>query len=439
LDSKALTKIQSVMLITIIVVAAVAGSAAYVLWSGPGQPTENIKIGVCADLDMAAGKYVWQGAILAAEQVNAEGGVLGRNITIVAEDDNNGADTTVATEALTRLITVDQAEFILTPQALLPIVYQDISAEHKKILFSLKSVLIELTQRVIDNYDKYKYFFRVMNPNVTMTADIYADTILTMRNYTGFNKIAFLVQDSKSLKDMESGMKPILQEHGFEVVYDAIVPLATTDFTSNLAVMEEKGAQILYPLFGGQASVSLVKEWCDRQSPFILWGNPGYAGDSNFWDLTQGKCENVTFNGWPVLAWYPQTSKTLATREAYIQRWGSPIPNSDAAAAYDVVRFILPDAIKRAGTTETEAVIKTLETTNVETSLAGHFRFTSSHDVMMGIPGQNGLNKDYPLACMFQWQNKTQVPVYPEEIMKETGSTYRSPPWSGPWSSTKTP
>ena len=56
LGSKAITKIQSVVLIAIIVVAAVGGGAAYVLWSDPVQSTENIRIGVCADLDMPSGK-----------------------------------------------------------------------------------------------------------------------------------------------------------------------------------------------------------------------------------------------------------------------------------------------------------------------------------------------------------------------------------------------
>ncbi len=67
--------------------------------------------------------------------------------------------------------------------------------------------------------------------------------------------------------------------------------------------------------------------------------------------------------GLPIIAGYPFTNKTLATREAYIQRWGD-IPDGYATAAYDAVRFILPDAIRRAGTTETQAVIKALEKTD---------------------------------------------------------------------------
>ena len=55
LDSKALTRVQSAVLIAIIVVAAVAGSVAYVVSSGTGQSKEAIKIGICADIDNTVG------------------------------------------------------------------------------------------------------------------------------------------------------------------------------------------------------------------------------------------------------------------------------------------------------------------------------------------------------------------------------------------------
>ena len=46
LDSKALTKIQSIILIAIIVIAAVCSGAAYFLLGGEDQSFETIKIGV---------------------------------------------------------------------------------------------------------------------------------------------------------------------------------------------------------------------------------------------------------------------------------------------------------------------------------------------------------------------------------------------------------
>ena len=67
---------------------------------------------------MPSGKGVWQAVLLAAEQVNAEGGVLGRNFTVVAEDNDaeTSNDISMATNALTRLITVDKADFVVAEQ-----------------------------------------------------------------------------------------------------------------------------------------------------------------------------------------------------------------------------------------------------------------------------------------------------------------------------------
>src|SRR5512136_756792 len=114
LDSEALTKIHSAALIAMVLIAAVGVGSAYMLWKASQPPSEDIKIGICADLDNTIGKGVWQAAVLAAEQVNAEGGVLGRNFTIVAEDDDDEIlpiDIAVAGNAMTKLITVDKADF----------------------------------------------------------------------------------------------------------------------------------------------------------------------------------------------------------------------------------------------------------------------------------------------------------------------------------------
>ena len=442
LDSKALTKIQSITLIAIIVVAAVAGSAAYVLWNGPAQSTETIKIGVCGDLDMPDGKATWRGAVLAAEQINAQGGIIGRNLTVIGEDDDSDTppyDIAVATNALTKLITVDKADYVISPQATYTQTYQDICAEHKTIYISVSSLSDNDTQRVLDNYDRYKYFFRVWSANTTSAIDGNFDSMLTLRNYTGFTKVALLVEDFQILSQMAEGVKKLLLDYGFDVVYYQTFPPMTTDFTSYFATIEASGAQILNTYVFSQSCFSLVQEYSDRQSPFVLWGLIMQASESNFWNLTDGKCDDVSFVGLPIISGYPLTNKTVPTREAYMQRWGEVPDYPSATAAYDAVRFILSDAIKRAGTTETEAVIKALEKTDVETSMARRFVFTSSHDVMIGAAGPNIPSADYMLVCMFQWQNGTQVPVYPKQLMEEAGATYQYPPWQGPWSHKQTP
>ena len=139
--------------------------------------------------------------------------------------------------------------------------------------------------------------------------------------------------------------------------------------------------------------------------------------------------------GIPMIAGYPWTSKTLPMWDAYLERWGSLPVESNVVAAYDCVRFILPDAIRRAGTTETEAVIKALESTNVETSMARHFVFTTSHDILFSTLAPQEHDEDHVMICMFQWQaNATQAIVGPEHLMQEIGNSYQYPSWEGPWS-----
>ena len=434
MDSKALTKVQSTALIAIVVVAAVGGGASYVWWRASLPPPEDIRIGICADIDMTTGKGAYRGAELAAEEINAGGGILGRNVTIVAEDNDaeSGGDLAVAVNSITRLITVDKADYVIIAAGNVQVM-QDVCAEHRKILFSVYSINIEDTQRVLDNYGKYKYFFRIWQPNSTSTMALYIDSLLTLRNYTGFSKVAFLVEDRASVRDMATELERILSDLEFEIVYHAAMPSSVTDFTSYLAAIEESGAEILYPISLGQPGTSLVKEYYDRQSPFVLWGQVNMATDFDFWNITDGKCESITVNGNAITAGYALTSKTLPTRDAFLERWGT-MPRGVSVSAYDLVRFILPDAIRRAGTTETEAVIKALETTNVETSMARHFVFTSSHDVMVGEAGPTTPGADHVLIPMIQWQNGTQVIVYPEKIMKEAGATYVYPHWQGSWS-----
>jgi len=435
LDSKALTKIQSVALIAIVLVAAVGGGAAYVLWSATLPPPEDIRIGVCADLDGPYGKDIWRGAVLAAEQVNAQGGVLGRNFTLLGEDDDSGtsADISVGINALTKLITVDQADYVISMGAVNLLAYQDVCCEHKKIFLSVGVGLEDFSQRVLDDYEKYKYSFRISTVNNTASSARVLDETITIRNYTGFTKVALLFDDFPVGKALGANLDQSLRENGFEVVYNTPYALLTTDFTSHLAAIEASGAEILVPYILTQGAVPFVKEWYDRQSPFIVWGNLLLATYDNFWEVTGGKCDTVSFAGPPVAVGYPWTSKVLPFREAYVKKWGEN-PTGVAAAAYDAICFILPDAIKRGGTTETEAVIKALEKTDVETTQARHFVFTSSHDVLVGSGTPNSPFEDYMVINMFQWQNGTQVPVSPEKTMLEAGATFKYPPWRGPWS-----
>lgn len=436
LNSKAFTKIQAVLLVIIILVT-MSGGAAYVLLRGPDKPSETIKLGFVGDLDTPMGSACVRGIVLAAEQINAQGGVLGMNFEIVTEDDDSGSMTgsfDVSINALRRLISVDEADFIMSfggPG--LAGIQQEIAFEHKIILIHGGDPRDEMSQKVLDDYDRYKYYFKMGSLlNRTTNCKRAVASVVACRELTGFNKVAVLMNDLGIGEAIFAPDVAGLREFGFDVVYADIMPLTTVDFTSYFVQAEAAGAEILYPIIFANG-IPFVKEYCTRQSPMVMWGPACTTPAANdAWNLSAGMCEYVTQNTNPILIRYRVTSKTMSTIEAFEERWGEE-SNIAAVAAYDFVRFILPDAINRAGTIETEAMIAALEETDIETSRARRFKFTSSHDTLELDPFLDNPIEAYWLDIFCQWQDGVLVPVFPLEIMEELGTTYKFPDWPGPW------
>ena len=421
MNSKAITKVQSIILIAIIVVAAVA---AYVLPNKP-ESSETIKIGVLADLD-AFGKPEWQAARLAVEEINEEGGILSRRVELVGEDHDNGVDQIIFTNALTKLITQDQADFIVGLVAgQNGFVVQDIIAQHKIIFLSYGTGPEEVSQRVLDDYIKFKYYFLTWF-NETCGKIGITDSLIYVREITGFNKVGYLAEDLDWNKNMREELDDFLPENGFELVYKGKFPYNTVDFSSYFAAAEAAGVEVLFPMIATELGIPFCKEYYDRQSPMLVFGGINLmASDPSGWEWTEGKCNNMAFSNFLTMTSYPFTSKTLQTRDAYMNRWGEPITLA-AANTYDTIKFILKDAIERAGTIETEAVIKALEETSIETSNVRDFVFTESHALMMET-NPNNPDADYAIEMVFQWQDGQQVPVYPKKIMEEAGATLTFP------------
>lgn len=435
MNCQGLTRLQGVIVILIIIVVASA-SVVYVFLSSQDQFSGDIKIGVLADLDGGAGKGAWQAAQLAADQLNKEGGLLGRQIKVIGEDHDieSDPDTMKVSQAMLRLITYHGVDFIIAQaNGEAGFVCQDLSAEHEKIILMHANTEDEYTERVLENYEKYQYFFRGCSFNATSVFLGMTDSLSLFRNFTGFNKIGYIAEDLSFITAITDGLDYVLPNvYGFELVYKGKCPPGTFDFTSYFALAEAAGTEILVPLIVSPAGIPFIKEYYDRQSPtFVAGGVLAQGGLPESWEATEGKCEDMIIGEFPTTVGYPLTSETVPFQEAYIDKWDES-PSWTAAYTYDSLRFILADAIRRAGTIETEAVIKALEETSIETSNARNFVFTSSHDVMMG-ENPNNPEADYQLVMLFQWQDGKQVPVYPRKIMEEVGATLTFPDWLGPW------
>jgi branched-chain amino acid transport system substrate-binding protein len=112
----------------------------------------------------------------------------------------------------------------------------------------------------------------------------------------------------------------------------------------------------------------------------------------------------------------PLTKKTIPFFDNF--KKNSPnYPVYTAFFAYDSI-FLYAEAVKRAGSFDTDKVIKELEKTRYE-GVAGEITFDESHDV---LPGKGKTN-----LVFVQWQDKGErVVLFPKEL--RTGN-FILPPW----------
>jgi branched-chain amino acid transport system substrate-binding protein len=278
-----------------------------------------------------------------------------------------------------------------------------------------------LGERVLGDYEKYKYWFATWNNDTAGVALL--QSIVTLGNYTGFNKVGILADDLPYAKKRLIELS-YLPDYGFDIVYQEFISTDVLDFTSYFSAMEQANVEILVALLVTQNSMSFTKQRYDVELPFVVAGLNLLGQDSQYWESTEGKCVTESTICGSFVAGYPITDKTIPVREAFVERWGH-VPIWTGGAVYDAIGFILADAIERAGTIETEAVIKALEETDLY-GTDGQIVYTLSHNIMVG--------EGYNEPMVFQWQEDgARVPIYPRYIMEEAGATYIYPSWSGPW------
>src|SRR4030042_5532607 len=92
-------------------------SVLLVTFSFPAWGAKTIKIGVIGPMKYVQGIGHWNGAVLAADEINAKGGVQVGNqrmkIELVQADSNEFNSITDATNAMERLVTRDKVNFVV--------------------------------------------------------------------------------------------------------------------------------------------------------------------------------------------------------------------------------------------------------------------------------------------------------------------------------------
>jgi len=246
----------------LLVLTAALGLA---LGGGLAQAVETVKIGLMAPL---TGSWASEGqgmkniVALLAEQQNAKGGVLGKPIEVITEDD--GGDPRTASLAAQRLTTRGVVAVVGTYGSSVTEASQTIYDEAKIPQIANGSTAIRLTEKGL------KLFFRTA-PRDDEQGRMAAQTI----GQLGFKKVAILHDSTSYAKGLADEANTLLKKQGVAVVFfDALTP-KENDYTAILTKLKGAGPDVV--LFTGyypEAGLLL------RQKKGMNWPVPFIGGDA---------------------------------------------------------------------------------------------------------------------------------------------------------------
>jgi branched-chain amino acid transport system substrate-binding protein len=377
--------------------------------------------------------YGWdaeRGIKLAVEEINAAGGVNvgGKKRPFQVEvidtrDLEAGVPVSEALLAVEKLILEKKADFIVggPVRSEAALAAMDLLNKYKKVSILTTGVLTPAYhKKVEENYDKYKYCFRISS-HVGVMANEFIIFFGDLKKGHGFNKVYIMVQDVEHARKGGEVMKKMLSDKGWEVVDMKIYPTGTTDYSVGLNDAANKKADILFLWMDMPESSILLKQWSTMKMKSLPMGFVNAAEQPGFWKATEGKGEFLIVNlvnGGNAPA--KITPWTMKFADAYKKKWGLEPEGYGTSSSYMAV-YVLKEAIEKAGSTESGAVITALENTNLM-GVYGKISFDKkSHQVIPSLDPAQGA-----VTSIVQWQKGKRVQVFPP---KTAEGKVLLPPW----------
>lgn len=211
------------------------------------QNTQTFKIGWISALTGPVAKYgAYQAALLAVEDINAAGGILGHPLELIVEDGK--CDGATAASAAQKLIHIDGVKFILGGHcstetlALAPI------AERSKVL-----VLASISTSPSLTHAG-RFIFRT-SPVSTQQSDLLSSYL---RNERNIQSLAILYEDTSYAGPLAARLQVVFASQGGQVTYlESFLP-GSTDFRAMLTKIKSLQPQALFLGVQAQDTAALL-------------------------------------------------------------------------------------------------------------------------------------------------------------------------------------
>jgi branched-chain amino acid transport system substrate-binding protein len=385
---------------------SVVGIASILAVSAQAQSSANpIRIGVMAKFAQINGAAILNGATLAADEINAAGGVKGRKIELISYDDQGSASDAIL--AFQRAVKQDNVNAVVgTFLSEIAIALTPWAARLKTPYIVTGAGADQVGVLVKQNYPAYKYVFRSILPASSTARGVCQSMGDVGAKQLGYKKAVLMTEDAAWTKSYDEFLKTCLPSVGLDLIDTVKVATDTSDFTPIFQKIEAAKPDVVVTGVGIIGNKPVV-QWHNQQVPLLMMGYNAQAGASAFWKETSGATEGVvTFTAASEDS--PLTPKTVPFAKAYLARFGTT-PAAHSFATYDAI-YLLKDAVERAGSSDADPLTDALEKSDY-VGASGRIVFQGpndalTHDMKFG-PG-------FVTGISIQWQGGKQVTIWPE-------------------------
>jgi branched-chain amino acid transport system substrate-binding protein len=374
-----------------------------------------LKIGYCLSLSGALasnGKtaklahQIWQ------ENVNANGGLLGRSVELVCLDDQTNPS--LVGDIYRRLLDVEKVDVVIGG-------YGDNSvAPAMPLIMERKRFLIGLMALAVNAKFNYPQYFVMIptgpHPNMALTEGFFQ---IAGQQCPKPKTVAILVADAPFSQSPSAGAKEHLARQGMRVVFDGKYPLSTTDFSPYMEELKRINPDVLFLCSYINDSIGLVKAINAAGLLPRLVGGAMIGPQNGVVKAALGTLLNgvVNYEYWlPVPSLInPKIQSLIATYQARAEEAGAdPLGYYVAPLAYAQLQVV-------------EQAIRTVSSTE-DAALSDYTRKAAFETVVGNVTFGEGGGWAQPRVLTVQFQNiqgnsvsefkrlDTQAVVYPPEI-----------------------
>lgn len=328
-----------------------AGAALGTLMAMPAMVLaqgEKIRIGHLTPLTGflgALGEYAVMGIKMAAEEINAAGGVMGRQLEVMSEDSVNPQ---VASTKAQRMIERDNVAFLMGEiNSASALTISQVAARNKKLFLNVGA-----RSDALRGKDCNRYTFHVDIPVTVMVKAV--GQALVRDNMVKGKKIFALTADYLFGHDLSRVAKKFFADNGGTLVADELIATDVTDFSPYLLKIRQARPDFVSTNLAGNQVTNFVKQYAEFGLPYPVVGFNLNTADA--WAAGEGNLGGI----WPTV-WHHdlQTPGSRKFTQDFMKKYGK-VPENHAWIEYVALK-IMAQAMEATKSTDTEKLIAYLE------------------------------------------------------------------------------